>query len=158
MKEHNVKYEHSLPPTRATILKYCAVIGSSQLFAFMMFHFVSKVNEAEDFLVSILEISSLTILFGLFLKSGILPAMAIAFLLITAAVFTTVGIRTRTYNLSMFSALSSMSLGVMLYSPTVSRIVLLDTYPILQVPVVVPILFAAPLASLVLHRLIRKSN
>ncbi len=156
MKEHNVQYQHLLPPTRATILKYCAVIGSSQLFAFMMFHFVSKVNEAEDFLVSILEISSLTILFGLFLKSGILPAMAIAFLLIAAAIFTTIGIRTRKYNLSMFSSLSSMSFGMMLYSPTIGRIVSSAPYPIPHVPLIVPILFVAPLASLVLHRLIRK--
>ncbi|MDR6938486.1 hypothetical protein J2S36_000029 [Arcanobacterium hippocoleae] len=71
MKEYAVKQPHSLPQTCVAILKCCAFIGSSQLFAFILFHFVSRVNEAGDFLVSLLELSSLTILIGLLLKSGI---------------------------------------------------------------------------------------
>lgn len=50
--------------------------------AFILFRFASRLNEAGDSLACLLEMSSLTILFGLFLKSDIVFALAIAFLLV----------------------------------------------------------------------------
>ncbi|VEI14057.1 Uncharacterised protein [Trueperella bialowiezensis] len=147
---HNKQQESSL--SSAVPLKAIAFVGSTQLVALALFYFVTKVNEAGTLLASILEMSSLTVLIGLFLKKGIILATTIAFLFISFVISTFVGLATHRYALSAFSALTSFSLGLMLYLPSVSNVNLPHVYQLPQISLIIPLLFATPLLTLVIQK------
>ncbi|OCA96038.1 Uncharacterised protein [Actinobaculum suis] len=156
MNERDLKHRDIPSLTAATFLKYFVLIGSSQLTAVILFYFVTRVSEGGELLTALLKKSSFTILVGLSLKSGVVTASIIAFILLALLFFAFLGLFIKIYDLSIFSAFSSASLGVMLYSPTVSKFILPDNYQMPPVPLAVSILFAVPLAALVLETLICK--
>ncbi|MDY5153299.1 hypothetical protein SAMN05421878_1107 [Actinobaculum suis] len=156
MNERDLIHRDIPSLTAATFLKYFVLIGSSQLMAVILFYFVTRVSEGGELLTALLKKSSFTILVGLSLKSGVVTASIIAFILLALLFFAFLGLFIKIYDLSIFSAFSSASLGVMLYSPTVSKFILPDNYQMPPVPLAVSILFAVPLAALVLETLICK--
>lgn len=157
MSEQDLEHGSSLPLPDKTFLKYFILAGLSQIVAIIAFIFVAQASVVTSYLATILEMSSLTILVGLFLEKGVVSALAIACLLIVFVSFALIGVVTHKSWLSLFSALSGISLGLMLYSPFITGVVFSSAYERPQVPLAVCLLFMIPIAIFLIGRLVHRN-
>ncbi|AIE82758.1 hypothetical protein FB03_05195 [Actinotignum schaalii] len=103
-----------------------------------------------------LEMSFLTILASFFLKNGVITALVVACMLLTLISLAFIGVLMRKHGLSLFATLSSITLGLLLYFPTVGGALFPHAHEMPPIAFGLFLLFAVPLAVVTCGRLIHK--
>ena len=150
LDKRNREHRPLFPPRIAILIKYVTLIASAQFVAIGLFYCVGKASVATTSFAAILEMSFLTTLAGLFLGSGVITALVVACLLFTLVSLTLVGTLTRKHELSLFSALSSITLGLLLHSPARCGALFPHAYELPPISLGLFLLFTVPLVVLII--------